>query len=56
MRPREWFKRWGDYVIPARYFENRADFTVEEMYQMFKGRLISEERRRAKPDSAGEKP
>lgn len=38
----QWFKRWGDYGVHAAYYECNADFTVEDLYQMFKARIESE--------------
>lgn len=46
---KKWFERWGDYGVHAAYYECNADFTVEDLFQMFKARLESE---RAS-DSAG---
>ena len=38
----KWFKRWGDYVVKARFYECEGDFDIEEMYQMFKARIEAE--------------
>lgn len=38
----KWFKRWGDYVVKARFYESEGDFDIEEMYQMFKARIEAE--------------
>jgi len=42
MSEHEFFRRYGEYVVPAQFYENRAEFTVEEMYQAFKARLLGE--------------
>lgn len=47
----KWFDRWGEYGVHAAYYECNADFSVEDLYQMFKSRLEAE---RASV-SAGEK-
>lgn len=44
MNWRAFFKRYGDYVVPARYYESKAEFDVEQMYQAFKDRLEAERR------------
>jgi hypothetical protein len=38
----EFFERCEDYVLVARFYECDQQFTVEEMYQHFKARLIAE--------------
>jgi hypothetical protein len=38
----KWFERWGDYGVHAAYYERNTDFTVEDLYQMFKSRLEAE--------------
>jgi len=38
----KWFDRWGDYGVHAAYYECNADFSVEDLYQMFKARLEAE--------------
>lgn len=38
------FKRHEDYVVDARYYENRNPFTLEELYQAFKARMQFEEK------------
>lgn len=38
----EWFEQWGEYGVHAAYFECNADFTVEDLFQMFKARLEGE--------------
>ena len=42
MNWKKWFKRWGDYVVKARFYECEGDFDIEEMYQMFKARIEAE--------------
>lgn len=38
----EFFKRHGGYVIRSFFYENDGVFTVEELYQEFKARLVAE--------------
>lgn len=38
----KWFDRWGEYGVHAAYYECNADFSVEDLYQMFKSRLEAE--------------
>lgn len=49
----EWFRRWGDYGVHAAYYECNADFTVEDLYQMFKARLEAE-RQPDEPKASGQ--
>ena len=44
MNHKEFFCRYGEHVVPARYYESRAEFTVEEMFQAFRERLKAENR------------
>lgn len=37
------FRRYGDYVVPARYYECEAEFTVEQLYVAFLERLRREQ-------------
>ncbi len=46
----EWFERWGEYGVHAAYYECNTDFTVEDLFQMFKARLDAE----AIPEASGE--
>jgi hypothetical protein len=39
---KEFFKHCGDYHLEARYFECEQGFSVDEMYEHFKARLIEE--------------
>lgn len=38
----DFFKRHEDYMVMASFYEGRRDFSVEELYQAFKGRLLRE--------------
>jgi hypothetical protein len=38
------FDEHKDYVVTARFYENSNGFTVEELYQAFKARLLDEVR------------
>lgn len=38
----EFFERYKDYQFGARYYECTADFTVEDLYQMFAKRVRAE--------------
>ena len=38
----EFFKRHEDYTVLASFYECRRDFSLEELYQMFKARLEHE--------------
>jgi len=38
----KFFKKMEDYRIISRFYENQESFSVEEMYQAFKERLIDE--------------
>ena len=36
------FKRYGDYFIKARYYDCDNNIDVEDLYQIFKARLMQE--------------
>ena len=38
----KFFKKMEDYRIISRFYENQESFSVEEIYQAFKERLIDE--------------
>lgn len=38
----EWFDCWGKYNVRAIFYECNADFSVEDLYQMFKKRFQAE--------------
>ena len=38
----EFFEKHRDYTIQAGFFECRRDFSMEELYQAFKARLVAE--------------
>lgn len=42
MSQEEFFRRYGEYVVPAKFYESRAEFTVEDLYQAIKARLLAE--------------
>lgn len=37
------FKEHEDYTVAAGFYENRRDFSVEQLYQAFKARMKFEE-------------
>lgn len=39
---RDFFNDLEDYRVSSRFFENENTFTIEEMYQAFKQRLMVE--------------
>jgi len=42
MKHDKFFERYGEYVVPARYYECRAEFTVEDLYQALRARWLDE--------------
>lgn len=38
----EFFNRFEDYSVRTTFYENTEDFTIEELYQVFKARLMNE--------------
>lgn len=42
MEWRDFFKDAEDYRIETRFYENGFSFTLEEMYQAFKARVVEE--------------
>lgn len=38
----EFFEKHRDYTVQSSFYECRQDFTMEELYQAFKARLIAE--------------
>jgi len=42
----EWeafFKEHEDYTVASGFYENRRHFTLEQLYQAFKARLLAEQ-------------
>lgn len=38
----KFFKEHEDYTVAAGFYENRRDFSLEDLYQAFKARLMAE--------------
>jgi len=39
---KEFFQRHKDYVVNASYYECKSEFSLEDMYQAFRARLLDE--------------